>query len=65
VEEPRHGLGARPGDPADFAEQIVALLTDPQRRTAWGAAAAARARLFDAAPTAARVQACYARLLSC
>jgi glycosyltransferase involved in cell wall biosynthesis len=64
VEADRFGLVARPGDADDFARQITRLLTQPAFAREVGARAGEQARQFDAVPTAARVQACYERLIA-
>jgi glycosyltransferase involved in cell wall biosynthesis len=64
IEEPRYGLGAIPGDPADFSRQILTLLRDEPRRRRMGEAAAERAMGFDAWRTARRVRCCYDELFA-
>jgi glycosyltransferase involved in cell wall biosynthesis len=53
-----------PSDPASWAEAIVALLGDPERRAAMARAGVERARSFTWARTAERTRAVYARALA-
>jgi glycosyltransferase involved in cell wall biosynthesis len=59
----RYGLCARAADPDDFARQILALLEDPARASALGAAAAEAARGFDAEAIGDRVWRRYRELV--
>src|SRR5690606_7562193 len=54
---------ADPRDPAAFAAAIEALIEDPERRTALGEAAAARAARFTPAATATAMAGIYGELL--
>jgi glycosyltransferase involved in cell wall biosynthesis len=61
---PETGLLVPPGDPAALAEAVVALLQDPQRRAAMGAASRARhAERFTVERMVAATAALYDRLL--
>jgi D-inositol-3-phosphate glycosyltransferase len=51
-------------DPADYAAPIAALLADPSRARAMGAAAEARSRRYGWTMTAARLRRSYADLLA-
>ena len=62
VEEDLYGRCARPGDPEDFATQILWLLRHPEESAAMAARAAVRARGFDARATAERVLGRYLAL---
>jgi glycosyltransferase involved in cell wall biosynthesis len=55
VENGRYGLVARPSDPADFAAQILRLLSSPAEMSAFAARSLERAQLFDVRRVAARV----------
>jgi glycosyltransferase involved in cell wall biosynthesis len=61
---PETGLLVPPGDPAALAEAVVALLQDPQRRAAMGAASRARhAERFTVERMVGATAALYDRLL--
>lgn len=57
----RQGVLVPPGDPAALAEALTALLQQPARRRALGAAGPARARQFDWGRVAEAVLQLYAR----
>ncbi|HEY7375554.1 MAG TPA: glycosyltransferase family 4 protein [Polyangia bacterium] len=62
VDPERCGLAARPGDPADFARQILRQIEDRAGAQERARRARERARTFDAVDTARRVRAVYERL---
>jgi glycosyltransferase involved in cell wall biosynthesis len=59
VEEDRYGLCAGPADPADFADQILRVLAEPEASATRAARAAERARGFDASAVAENVLSRY------
>jgi glycosyltransferase involved in cell wall biosynthesis len=64
VVEGETALLVPPGDPGAFARAVAALLADPARRGAFGAAGQARARArFTVERAAAAIAAVYAELL--
>ncbi|HEY8526441.1 MAG TPA: glycosyltransferase [Acidimicrobiales bacterium] len=64
VTDGRDGVLVDPGDPAGLAAALGALLADPARRAALGAAAAERAGAFDLAHAVRRIEAVYDRTLA-
>jgi glycosyltransferase involved in cell wall biosynthesis len=64
VDAGRYGLTASPADAADFARKLTDLLANRELAASISERAAVRAHAFDAAATAARVAAQYARLVA-
>lgn len=63
VRHGRDGLVVAPGQPAELAEALLALLGDRARRDRLGRAAADRVRDFDMARAVRRIEAVYSELL--
>ena len=63
VRDGREGLLVAPRRPPALADALVALLDDPARRAALGAAARARAADFDLEAAVRRMESVYAELL--
>jgi len=64
VDHGRFGLVARPSDPADFADQMIRLLSSPSEAATFRARALERAQIFDVRAVAARVHDRYRHLTS-
>jgi len=63
VKDGREGILVPPGDPAQLAESLLALLSDADRRRRMGKAARVRAEAFDIRTTVSRYEEVYEELV--